>query len=257
MENRKYQKIAFVMTFVSIICLIISGYWMVQACINPKIPDRFEKEDVIQTANNSSVSEENPYNPTETIQKTTEIQEPTTETTESDAVTKESQNPNVTVDNQQDTENEMEEKVTTAFNGVTLTQSDILLLEKTTYAEAGICDDDTQRAVAATILERAAESEQTIEEVVFAPGQFRCAIDGEIYLITKYGNILTTSEMAKKVSEVVSDAIANGSGISGLLGGEPLFFYSGGGLTSYEAAKRATISVSVTLDRMTFYRVWD
>ena len=144
-----------------------------------------------------------------------------------------------------------------AFNGVELSQSDFLLLKKTTYAEAGICDEATQRAVAGTILARAAENGQTISEVVFAPGQFSCAIGGQVYLVTSNGNIEVTQEMAEKTATAVMTAITDGSGLTSGLGGEPLFFYSAGGLSAEELAKRSTISNSITLDRMTFYRVWD
>ena len=144
-----------------------------------------------------------------------------------------------------------------AFNGVELSQSDFLLLKKTTYAEAGICDEATQRAVAGTILARAAENGQTISEVVFAPGQFSCAIGGQVYLVTSNGNIEVTEEMAEKTATAVMSAITDGSGLASGLGGEPLFFYSAGGLSAEELAKRSTISNSITLDRMTFYRVWD
>ena len=144
-----------------------------------------------------------------------------------------------------------------AFNGVELSQSDFLLLKKTTYAEAGICDEATQRAVAGTILARAAENGQTISEVVFAPGQFSCAIGGQVYLVTSNGNIEVTQEMAEKTATAVMGAITDGSGLASGLGGEPLFFYSAGGLSAEELAKRSTISNSITLDRMTFYRVWD
>ena len=144
-----------------------------------------------------------------------------------------------------------------AFNGVELSQSDFLLLKKTTYAEAGICDEATQRAVAGTILARAAENGQTISEVVFAPGQFSCAIGGQVYLVTSNGNIEVTQEMAEKTATAVMTAITDGSGLASGLGGEPLFFYSAGGLSVEELAKRSTISNSITLDRMTFYRVWD
>ena len=149
-----------------------------------------------------------------------------------------------------------EEKIY-AFNGVELSQSDFLLLKKTTYVEAGICDEATQRAVAGTILARAAENGQTISEVVFAPGQFSCAIGGQVYLVTSNGNIEVTQEMAEKTATAVMTAITDGSGLASGLGGEPLFFYSAGGLSAEELAKRSTISNSITLDRMTFYRVWD
>ena len=258
MKNRKYQKIALLMLLAAIICFVISGYWIVQAIINPQIPDRLKKEEVVQTTtNNVSLKDENLEDTHETTTKESEIRLATTKNVEPKVVANIPVKTNQTVDVLQEPENNNEESKTTAFNGVTLSQSDILLLERTTYAEAGICNEATQRAVAATILERAAERNQTIEEVIFEPGQFSCAIDGEIYLVTVKGNILTTPKMAEKVSDTVYDAIANGSGISDLLGGEPLFFYSGDGLDSIEAEKRSTISVSVTLDRVTFYRVWD
>lgn len=258
MKNRKYQKIALLMLLAAIICFVISGYWIVQAIINPQIPDRLKKEEVVQTTtNNVSLKDENLEDTHETTKRASEIRLATTKNVEPKVVANIPVKTNQTVDVLQEPENNNEESKTTAFNGVTLSQSDILLLERTTYAEAGICNEATQRAVAATILERAAERKQTIEEVVFEPGQFSCAIDGEIYLVTVKGNILTTPKMAEKVSDAVYDAIANGSGLSNLLGGEPLFFYSGDGLDSIEAEKRSTISVSVTLDRVTFYRVWD
>ena len=102
-----------------------------------------------------------------------------------------------------------------------------------------------------------AENGQTISEVVFAPGQFSCAIGGQVYLVTSNGNIEVTQEMAEKTATAVMTAITDGSGLASGLGGEPLFFYSAGGLSAEELAKRSTISNSITLDRMTFYRVWD
>ena len=258
MKFRKNQKIALLMLLFSAICFSISGYWIVQAIVNPNIPERYKKEDNVQTsADTISLADENAEDTNYVSMTKPETQVATIKQVEQET------NENIPIetklseDEVKNTENDIRECETIAFNGVSLSQSDIVLLEKTTYAEAGICDEATQRAVAATILERADEREQTIEEVVFEPGQFSCAIDGEIYLITTNGNILTTSEMAKQTSDAVSDAIMNGSGISNSLGGEPLFFYSNGGLDSYEAEKRSTISVSVTLDRVTFYRVWD
>ena len=115
-----------------------------------------------------------------------------------------------------------------------------LLLEKVTYAEAGICSFEDQQGVAAVVLARSKERHQSIKEVIFATNQFSTAINGKIYNITSEGNIEVTTEMAKTMEEPVNAAIKDGAGAvadaldakaiaqtlnKSEFGGEPLYFY--------------------------------
>lgn len=141
-------------------------------------------------------------------------------------------------------------------------EEDIELLKKTTYAEAGICSEQAQRGVAATILARAKEQNKTISEVVFARGQFNCAVANQIYLVTSQGNIIVTDEMAnnEKTVSAVTEALQYGAGdeITSVIGGEPLFFYSPSvAISEAERNSRATISAQCDVDQMRFYRVWN
>lgn len=141
-------------------------------------------------------------------------------------------------------------------------EEDIELLKKTTYAEAGICSEQAQRGVAATILARAKEQNKTISEVVFARGQFNCAVANQIYLVTSQGNIIVTDEMAnnEKTVSAVTEALQYGAGdeITSVIGGEPLFFYSpSAAISEAERNSRATISAQCDVDQMRFYRVWN
>ena len=277
MEKR--TKIAIIMVFFALVCFGISGYYIAQAIEAPNLANSQETEEIPEETNDItntetatavttgiSLADVSAEDTKTTTAKTLEVQFATVNVSGVTEPQEEESKPEEEVQEVTDTaeiettetqeEANSNEKIY-AFNGVELSQSDFLLLKKTTYAEAGICDEATQRAVAGTILARAAENGQTISEVVFAPGQFSCAIGGQVYLVTSNGNIEVTEEMAEKTATAVMTAITDGSGLASGLGGEPLFFYSAGGLSVEELAKRSTISNSITLDRMTFYRVWD
>ena len=277
MEKR--TKIAIIMVLFALVCFGISGYYIAQAIEAPNLANSQETEEIPEETNDItndetatavttgiSLADVSAEDTKTTTAKTLEVQFATVNVSGVTEPQEEEIKPEEEVQEVTDTaeiettepqeETNSDEKIY-AFNGVELSQSDFLLLEKTTYAEAGICDEATQRAVAGTILARAAENGQTISEVVFAPGQFSCAIGGQVYLVTSNGNIEVTQEMAEKTATAVMSAITDGSGLASGLGGEPLFFYSAGGLSAEELAKRSTISNSITLDRMTFYRVWD
>lgn len=277
MEKR--TKIAIIMVLFALVCFGISGYYIAQAIEAPNLANSQETEEIPEETNDItntetatavttgiSLADVSAEDTKTTTAKTLEVQFATVNVSGVTEPQEEESKPEEEVQEVTDTaeiettelqeETNSDEKIY-AFNGVELSQSDFLLLKKTTYAEAGICDEATQRAVAGTILARAAENGQTISEVVFAPGQFSCAIGGQVYLVTSNGNIEVTEEMAEKTATAVMSAITDGSGLASGLGGEPLFFYSAGGLSAEELAKRSTISNSITLDRMTFYRVWD
>ena len=277
MEKR--TKIAIIMVLFALVCFGISGYYIAQAIEAPNLANSQETEEIPEETNDItnaetatavttgiSLADVSAEDTKTTTAKTLEVQFATVNVSGVTEPQEEESKPEEEVQEVTDTaeiettetqeETNTDEKIY-AFNGVELSQSDFLLLKKTTYAEAGICDEATQRAVAGTILARAAENGQTISEVVFAPGQFSCAIGGQVYLVTSNGNIEVTQEMAEKTATAVMSAITDGSGLASGLGGEPLFFYSAGGLSVEELAKRSTISNSITLDRMTFYRVWD
>lgn len=277
MERR--TKIAIIMVLFALVCFGISGYYIAQAIEAPNLANSQETEEIPEETNDItntetatavttgiSLADVSAEDTKTTTAKTLEVQFATVNVSGVTEPQEEESKPEEEVQEVTDTveiettetqeETNTDEKIY-AFNGVELSQSDFLLLKKTTYAEAGICDETTQRAVAGTILARAAENGQTISEVVFAPGQFSCAIGGQVYLVTSNGNIEVTQEMAEKTATAVMTAITDGSGLASGLGGEPLFFYSAGGLSAEELAKRSTISNSITLDRMTFYRVWD
>ena len=277
MEKR--TKIAIIMVLFALVCFGISGYYIAQAIEAPNLANSQETEEIPEETNDItnaetatavttgiSLADVSAEDTKTTTAKTLEVQFATVNVSGVTEPQEEEIKPEEEVQEVTDTaeiettepqeETNSDEKIY-AFNGVELSQSDFLLLKKTTYAEAGICDEATQRAVAGTILARAAENGQTISEVVFAPGQFSCAIGGQVYLVTSNGNIEVTEEMAEKTATAVMSAITDGSGLASGLGGEPLFFYSAGGLSAEELAKRSTISNSITLDRMTFYRVWD
>ena len=277
MEKR--TKIAIIMVLFALVCFGISGYYIAQAIEAPNLANSQETEEIPEETNDItnaetatavttgiSLADVSAEDTKTTTAKTLEVQFATVNVSGVTEPQEEEIKPEEEVQEVTDTaeiettepqeETNSDEKIY-AFNGVELSQSDFLLLKKTTYAEAGICDEATQRAVAGTILARAAENGQTISEVVFAPGQFSCAIGGQVYLVTSNGNIEVTQEMAEKTATAVMSAITDGSGLASGLGGEPLFFYSAGGLSAEELAKRSTISNSITLDRMTFYRVWD
>lgn len=277
MEKR--TKIAIIMVLFALVCFGISGYYIAQAIEAPNLANSQETEEIPEETNDItndetatavttgiSLADVSAEDTKTTTAKTLEVQFATVNVSGVTEPQEEESKPEEEVQEVTDTaeiettetqeETNSDEKIY-AFNGVELSQSDFLLLKKTTYAEAGICDETTQRAVAGTILARAAENGQTISEVVFAPGQFSCAIGGQVYLVTSNGNIEVTQEMAEKTATAVMTAITDGSGLASGLGGEPLFFYSAGGLSAEELAKRSTISNSITLDRMTFYRVWD
>ena len=277
MEKR--TKIAIIMVLFALVCFGISGYYIAQAIVTPNLANSQETEEIPEETNDItntetatavttgiSLADVSAEDTKTTTAKTLEVQFATVNVSGVTEPQEEESKPEEEVQEVTGTaeiettepqeETNSDEKIY-AFNGVELSQSDFLLLKKTTYAEAGICDEATQRAVAGTILARAAENGQTISEVVFAPGQFSCAIGGQVYLVTSNGNIEVTEEMAEKTATAVMSAITDGSGLASGLGGEPLFFYSAGGLSAEELAKRSTISNSITLDRMTFYRVWD
>ena len=277
MEKR--TKIAIIMVLFALVCFGISGYYIAQAIEAPNLANSQETEEIPEETNDItntetatavttgiSLADVSAEDTKTTTAKTLEVQfatvnvsgvtEPQEEEIKSEEEVQEVTGTAEIETTEPQEETNSDEKIY-AFNGVELSQSDFLLLKKTTYAEAGICDEATQRAVAGTILARAAENGQTISEVVFAPGQFSCAIGGQVYLVTSNGNIEVTQEMAEKTATAVMTAITDGSGLASGLGGEPLFFYSAGGLSAEELAKRSTISNSITLDRMTFYRVWD
>lgn len=154
-----------------------------------------------------------------------------------------------------------EESENSEESGMKISEEDVRLLQKATYAEAGICSEEAQRGVAATILERGRERGESIREVIFERGQFSCAKDGEIYLITNEGNIPVTDEMAEneKTISAVLEAIENGAGenITSAIGGEPLYFYTPTELSEKESFARESISKRFQVDKMVFYRIWD
>ena len=154
-----------------------------------------------------------------------------------------------------------EESENSEESGMKISEEDVRLLQKATYAEAGICSEEAQRGVAATILERGRERGESIREVIFERGQFSCAKDGEIYLITNEGNIPVTDEMVEneKTTSAVLEAIENGAGenITSAIGGEPLYFYTPTELSEKESFARESISKRFQVDKMVFYRVWD
>lgn len=133
---------------------------------------------------------------------------------------------------------------------------EISLLTRITYAEAGICDEVTRQAVAATVLARSEEWGKSIYDTIFAPGQFSPAIDGQIYRITSYERVLVTDEMAIDCLSAVKLAIDEGAGtaITSALGGEPLYFYAPSGCSDEELAARANIPVKYQGDKVIFYR---
>lgn len=82
---------------------------------------------------------------------------------------------------------------------IVLDEDSKMWLAKTTYAEGGLCDLDEQIAVAQAILNRKQEFNLTIYEVITqvvnGKRQFSCVIDGQVYLITRKGNVLVTEDM--------------------------------------------------------------
>lgn len=136
------------------------------------------------------------------------------------------------------------------------TAEDVSLLTRITYAEAGICDEPTQQAVAATVLARSNEMNMSIEDVIFAPGQFTPAINGQIYRVTSYEQVLVTDDMAAGCLTAVQKAIDQGAGaeITSTLGGEPLFFYAPSGCTEEALADRANVPAKYYADKLVFYR---
>lgn len=156
------------------------------------------------------------------------------------------------VSTKQDAENETE--FIGGYGGYTA--EDVSLLTRITYAEAGICDESTRQAVAATVLARSNEMNMSIEDVIFAPGQFTPAINGQIYRVTSYERVLVTDEMAAGCLTAVHKAIDQGAGeeITSILGGEPIFFYAPSGCTEEALADRANVPAKYYADKLVFYR---
>ena len=145
-----------------------------------------------------------------------------------------------------------------------ITEEEKDLLIRITYAESGICSESVQQAVAATILARSKERNMSITDVIFEPGQFTPAKDGQVYVIyTDYsGNRvqeLVTSEMAEPSRTAVEKAIAFGAGwsVTSRLGGEPLYFYAPKGCSDEELKARANIQDKIQLEELVFYRIWN
>lgn len=150
-------------------------------------------------------------------------------------------------------------------------EEEISLLKKTTFAEGGICSQDVQQAIAATIIARAKENNQSIKEVIFDDGQFSSVINQVPCINTRENPIPVTDEMAEEVSKAVELAITEGAGKvskkleesaiqqgldSKVYGGEPLYFYSPKGCSEEELEKRSSIQVTYSEDGVTFYRIW-
>lgn len=157
-------------------------------------------------------------------------------------------------------------------NVMELSEEEILLLKKVTFAEGGICSQDVQQAIAATVIERARLDGTSIERVIFKKDQFSCVDNGVICTGDGNGNsIPVTDEMAEKVTDAVEAALEEGAGeiaeeltkmsIDKCLdpktyGGEPLYFYSPRWCSKSELKKRENIQVSYSIDGVVFYREW-
>jgi len=155
---------------------------------------------------------------------------------------------------------------------IEFSEEEINLLKKATFAEGGICSQDVQQAIAATIIERAKENNQTIQEVIFDKGQFSCVVDQKVCINIKNEPTPVTDEMAEQVAEAVELAISEGAGKvaeelkkvaieKGLdvevYGGDPLYFYSPAACSQDQLEIRSSIQVTYSEDGVTFYRVWE
>lgn len=92
---------------------------------------------------------------------------------------------------------------------------EILLLQKTVFAEMGYCSEDAQKGVASVILNRIKMSEypDDLYDVIFAKNQFSTAVDGEICFwywpdnTTSYLKEVEEGDITDEVRNSVEEAI--------------------------------------------------
>ena len=266
MSYAKRIKLVRRMLLVALVCFIISGRYIAKAMtmdVDTSITSNTE-----QKTTSDSVPEMTKRTIPETAAESVNITYATSDVTgenvyveqESEAVeTSEdiSTNETLKVDSDEQTASENGQNEGTIFEGYGgYTAEDISLLTRITYAEAGICGEEARQAVAATVLARSKEWGKTIEETIFAEDQFTPAIGGQIYRITKDEQVVVTDEMAAECLSAVHKAIDEGAGsyVTGMLGGEPLYFFAPEAVSEEELAARASVPAMCQIDGTAFYR---
>ena len=255
MEKR--TKIAFKMILIALVCFIISGKYIAKAMT-------MEIDTPITSNKQTATSDSAPEMAKRTVKETT------AENINITFATVDVTGDYVYVEQETEILNEAVEKSEDASTNETHTQNertifegyggysaeDISLLTRITYAEAGICGEEARQAVAATVLARSKEWGKTIEETIFADGQFTPAIGGQIYRITKDEQVVVTDEMAAECLSAVKKAIDEGAGsyVTGMLGGEPLYFFAPEAVSEEELAARASVPAMCQIDGTAFYR---
>lgn len=145
-----------------------------------------------------------------------------------------------------------------------LTEDEYNLLLRLVYAEAGNTTYDAQAGIASVVLNRMElpmQFRDTLTDVIFQPGQFEPAQNGEIYT----GDELVTMQMVEEVPSVKEavDAALRGYDPTKaplMAMGEPmgaLFYYQEEALDPYQLSLRANIIHKIKLGTETFYTSWN
>lgn len=169
---------------------------------------------------------------------------------------------------------EKSEKETTEEWIVNLTQEELEDFYKIVYAEDGIEDEDTQVAVAATILNRML-SENFMHDfyaVIYQENAFSSVHDQKIYIMTEEPYEVTLDMVPESTKNAVNRALLGEDPTEEALreearrlgldedkyaAGGALYFYYPGACGPEELARRQDISVQVNIGYQYYYKVWD
>lgn len=143
--------------------------------------------------------------------------------------------------------------------GMQVSDEDFNNLTMLVLAEAGGQPHDGQVAVVATVLNRYKERNYaSIYDVIFAPGQFSCCVNG--YFCHANGVPLSFEdyprEMVDNAMKAVEEGLKGKDPTKDALGGGCLYYYNPDYTSNEELAKRANIQTTYRIGDHVFYREW-
>lgn len=147
-----------------------------------------------------------------------------------------------------------------------LSESELDLFEKIVYAESGCGGYESMVSTAAVILNRMDVTGLSLYDIVFAPGQFEPAQDGDIYTGREENRTLVTKEMIRgegsRAKEAVWAALSGEDPTKEALmamgeEGGALYFYQAEALSDAELQLRQSIKNYVKIGTEIYYRTWD
>ena len=140
-----------------------------------------------------------------------------------------------------------------------VSDSDFNNLTMLVLAEAGGQPHDGKVAVAATVLNRYKERNYaSIYDVIFAPGQFSCCVNG--YFCHANGIPLSfenyPQDMIDDAMSAVEDALQGKDPTKQALGGGCLYYYNPDYTPDDELAARSNLQTTYRIGDHVFYREW-